>query len=304
MFSRGIGIIALVLLLAVSASVGLASQTDWNTQLKAYFESVGGPPQDLSAFLGVKPGATDGWDVGIDNKKPGEPMGEYVYTWFNRPTWQQGPIAGDYRGEIGEGETKTWGTGMLDTFNVKLNIAQAGSGVFDSCGWGIEYPVADAVYLTWTLGVGAGMEPPADYVFTLQYVGGINAKPAGTGAPGVSVPTMNQTWDMKAISDIAIPLWHKDFQPPNAACDQFAAADTAKFKIIIENPDGPNQPPTCNITYTPAEPTTDDLITFNANASDPDGTVVAWDWDFGDGGAETRRRISMSRRIRTRWPVR
>ncbi|KPJ64049.1 hypothetical protein AMK68_02510, partial [candidate division KD3-62 bacterium DG_56] len=44
-------------------------------------------------------------------------------------------------------------------------------------------------------------------------------------------------------------------------------------------------PPTCNITYSPASPTTDDVVTFDSGAADPDGgTIVSVDWDFGDGG--------------------
>ena len=50
----------------------------------------------------------------------------------------------------------------------------------------------------------------------------------------------------------------------------------------------PPAPPFANFTYTPPTPQVGDAITFNASASyDPDGTIVSYDWDFGDGSITT-----------------
>ena len=46
--------------------------------------------------------------------------------------------------------------------------------------------------------------------------------------------------------------------------------------------------PIANFTYTPANPTTADIITFNGTYSyDTDGSVVGYSWDFGDGSNTT-----------------
>jgi len=49
-----------------------------------------------------------------------------------------------------------------------------------------------------------------------------------------------------------------------------------------------NNPPDAEFSISPASPTTADTITFEDESTDDDGSVVSWDWDFGDGSTSDK----------------
>ncbi|MEM3010208.1 MAG: PKD domain-containing protein [Candidatus Bathyarchaeia archaeon] len=55
------------------------------------------------------------------------------------------------------------------------------------------------------------------------------------------------------------------------------------------------QPPVAQFDYSPKPPKVGDVIVFDASASyDPDGTIISYDWDFGDGATASGKIVSHS----------
>jgi PKD repeat protein len=66
--------------------------------------------------------------------------------------------------------------------------------------------------------------------------------------------------------------------------DSFDGAASAAPLLHVEYMLGSSTAPTASFTWT----ATDLTVDFTDTSSDPDGTVVAWNWDFGDGNTSTQ----------------
>ncbi|MBS3813556.1 PKD domain-containing protein [Candidatus Bipolaricaulota bacterium] len=51
-----------------------------------------------------------------------------------------------------------------------------------------------------------------------------------------------------------------------------------------------NRPPKSDFTYTPSEVAPSEVVSFTSQASDTDGYISDWKWEFGDGSSSSRRR--------------
>jgi len=90
-------------------------------------------------------------------------------------------------------------------------------------------------------------------------------------------------------TDIGSLVWHR-----------FSAAGTYVVTLTITDDDGAtdstshaiqvgptNQPPVAAFTFTPANPLVNAWVQFDASASsDPDGSIVNYAWNFGDGSTD------------------
>lgn len=71
--------------------------------------------------------------------------------------------------------------------------------------------------------------------------------------------------------------------------DDAGATDAATTTVTV----AANQPPTASFDFAPSEPAVGEVVTFDASsASDSDGTVVQYRWDFDDDGSIDRQTSS------------
>ncbi|WP_305881856.1 PKD domain-containing protein [Haloplanus halophilus] len=77
-----------------------------------------------------------------------------------------------------------------------------------------------------------------------------------------------------------------DLSAINPNDDSFVTASASSTVTVDAGPS--NQAPSASFTYSPADPETDESVSFDASAStDPDGSIASYDWDFGDGATAT-----------------
>jgi PKD repeat protein len=109
--------------------------------------------------------------------------------------------------------------------------------------------------------------------------------------------------DSSTDSDGSVVGWDWDFGDGNTSTAQnpshtYGADGTYTVSLTVTDDDGAtdttsqdvtvssgstNNPPTADFTYT----TSDLTVDFTDSSTDSDGSVVGWDWDFGDGNTST-----------------
>ncbi len=139
-------------------------------------------------------------------------------------------------------------------------------------------------------------------------------------------PSANFTYDPEAPSDIdvvafdasnstdpdgSIETWHWAFGDGDTSTSQkprhtFPDDGVYTVNLTVWDDDGAsnttsqtvkvyNVPPQPRIGYRPAEPTTLDTIVMEAgDSTDPDGSIVSYEWRFGDGNTSTGRTVMHS----------
>ena len=146
-----------------------------------------------------------------------------------------------------------------------------------------DLPVTAGAFQSTLLGSGDGMLAqfsPSGSLNWCSYVG-------GTGEDGISALTAAAA----GAVCLAGTSFSTDFPVLNASQPAFAGGGSdaclARFTSAGTLP-GYNIPPVAMATADPAQGTAPLEVSFSsAQSYDPDGSIVAWSWIFGDGGSST-----------------
>src|SRR5690606_28832270 len=110
---------------------------------------------------------------------------------------------------------------------------------------------------------GTGSSDADGSIVSYQWNFGDDTTP-GTGA------TVTHTYQASGVYNASLTV-----------TDDGGATDTITFEVNVEVP---NVPPTAAIS---AHCTGLDCVFDGSGSSDPDGSIVSYEWDFGDGNADT-----------------
>ena len=217
------------------------------------------PPIAKFVFSPQRPVA--GQAVSFDGSSSNDPDGQLVA--FN---WDFGD------GATAEGQTASHKYEQVGSFTVRLVVTDDRGAQGEA---------------TEGLTVRAENKPPqADFTFSPE---------------SPTVDEVVQFTDRSSDSDGVIISWEWDFGDGEKSAlrnpsHQFAEPGSYTVTLTVTDDDGAsasaaaelevvaaNLPPVADFSYLPLEPTTQDEINFTDQSSDPDGEVVAWSWDFGDG---------------------
>ena len=92
------------------------------------------------------------------------------------------------------------------------------------------------------------------------------------------------------------------YQPETRAVTVVAGQTTTVEITLVAEP--ANQPPNASFNHTPNAPVVGETVQFDGrSSSDPDGTIVAYEWSFGDGGSAAGAVVSHAFAAGQTYPV-
>ena len=116
-------------------------------------------------------------------------------------------------------------------------------------------------------------------------------------------PTRNQYVHFNDLSTGDVQSWEWDFGDGTTSNNRdpvhsYTSLGTFQVTLTVKSTTGEdsitknitivNAPPAATFSYTPLNPVENDTITFDASSSsDSDGSIVSYEWDFGDGAMAT-----------------
>ena len=136
-------------------------------------------------------------------------------------------------------------------------------------------------------------QPPTLTLFEPQ-ISGLTVTINGVtlpGTPGTTITRIHWIWGDGSEEDHWFPASHTypkaGRYPIIVTSFQSDGLSTSKSLTVIVSQEE-TRPPVADFTYSPSNPKVNETIQFTDMSYDPDGYIISWSWDFGDGTTSTR----------------
>ena len=212
-----------------------------------------------------------------------DPDDDQVYYWFDWGDHTDSGWIGPYPSGGTASSSKTWNTPGTYTIKAKAKDEHG-----NESNWSIPLTVTitnqNTGQDTGSDNQGENMPPIAQFTYlpimattqdTLQFtdhstdLNGTIASWYWDFGDNTNSTSQNPThaYEDNEAYTVALTIW-----------DDSGATNTTIQHIIVAN-----TPPAAKFTYTPTFPLQNDTVQFTDQSTDLDGTIISWQWDFGDG---------------------
>lgn len=129
--------------------------------------------------------------------------------------------------------------------------------------------------------------PPTLTLYDPQ-VNGLTVTVNGNVAPGhsgASISRVHWEWGDGSGGDGGFPASHTYGKPGtyNVTVTVYQSDGLTASKTVTVTVEALNRPPVADFSYSPPSPLAGEAVSFTDKSYDPDGHIVYWHWDFGDG---------------------
>jgi uncharacterized membrane protein len=133
--------------------------------------------------------------------------------------------------------------------------------------------------------------PPILTLYDPQ-IAGLTVSINGVTAPGykdAKITSIHLDWGDGFSEDHSFPASHTYSKPGTytITVTAYQSDGLSTTKTLIVKVEAENSPPIADFSYSPLRPLAGEAVSFTDKSYDPDGNIVFWRWDFGDGATSS-----------------
>ena len=114
---------------------------------------------------------------------------------------------------------------------------------------------------------------------------------AAPGYKGAKITRIHWDWGDGFSEDRPFPATHTYSKPGTytITVTAYQSDGLSTTRVLTVRVEAGNIPPVADFSYSPLSPQAGEVVSFTDRSYDPDGSIVSWCWDFGDGTTSSDR---------------